>query len=159
MLPGVTVNGQAPTVQVWITGDVIVTTSESLTLTAVKVKGRMYRNSIRSGEHHVVFCITHAKPIASKLNYTGRGAVVYRTPRSEKSTGKGPRSEKMLPALGILQANGESPFFLAPGQSYPHPPNERSVGHVSTFAIVNLVRHDVRDFKGKRQETDTLLCR
>ena len=68
MLPGVAVNGQAPTIQVWITGDVTVTTSESLTLTAVRVKGRMWHNSIRSGEHHVVFCITHAKPIASKLN-------------------------------------------------------------------------------------------
>ena len=159
MLPGVAVNGQAPTIQVWITGDVTVTTSESLTLTAVRVKGRMWHNSIRSGEHHVVFCITHAKPIASKLKYTGGGAVVYRTPRSEKSTRKGPRSEKMLPALGVLQADGESPFFLAAGQSYPHPPNERSVGNVSTFAVVNLVRHDVRDLNGKRQKTDTLLCR
>ena len=155
MLTGLAVYGQEPTIQVWITGEVTVTTSESLTLTVVRVKGRMWRNSIRSGEHHVVFCITHAKPIASKLNYTGGGRVVYRTPRSEKSAGNGPRSEKMLPALGVLQADGESPFFLAAGQSYPHPPHERSVGNVSTFAIVNLVRHDVRELKGKRQKTDT----
>lgn len=140
--------------RVWITGEVTVTTSESLTLTVVRVKGRMWRNSIRSGEHHVVFCVTHAKPIASKLNDRGGGRVVYRTPRSEKSAGYGPRSENMLPALGVLQANGESPFFLAAGQSYPHPPHERSVGNVSTFAIVNLARHDVRDLKGKRQKTD-----
>jgi hypothetical protein len=45
--------GQTPTMQVWISGDLTVTTSESLTLTAVKVKGLMHRDSIRSGDHHV----------------------------------------------------------------------------------------------------------
>jgi hypothetical protein len=158
MLSGVAVYGQAPTIQVWIAGDVTVTTSDSLTLTAVRVKGRMWRDSIRSDEHDVVFCITHAKPMASKLNYTGRGRVVYRTPRSGKSTAKGPRAEKMMPALGVLKADGESLFFLTEGQGYPHPPNERSVGKMSTFAIVHLVRHDVRDLKDKRQKTDTLSC-
>ena len=71
MLPGVA-SGQTPTIQVWITGNVTVTTSESLTLTAVSVKGHMWRDSIRSGEHQVLFSITHANPIASKLNYTDR---------------------------------------------------------------------------------------
>jgi hypothetical protein len=71
---------------------------------------------------------------------------------------KGPRVEKMLPTLAILQANGESLFFLAEGQPYAYPPRERSVGHVSTFAIVNVVRHDARNLRGKRQETDTLSC-
>jgi hypothetical protein len=156
MLPSVALYGQAPTIQVWISGDVTVTTSDSLTLTAVRVKGRMWRDSIRSGEHDVVFCIAHAKPIASKLNYTGKGRVVYRTPRSGKSAAKGARAATMLPALGVLQADGESPFFLAEGQWYPHPINERSVGNVSTFAIVNLVRHEVRELKGKRQKSDTL---
>jgi hypothetical protein len=139
MLPGVGVYAQAPKIQVRIAGDVTVTTSDSLTLTAVRVKGRMWRDSVRSGEHDVVFCITHAKPIASKLNYTGGGRVVYWTPRRGKSTAKGPRAEKMLPALGVLQADGESRFFLAEGQGYPHPPNERSVGRLSTFHIVNIV--------------------
>ena len=149
---------QAPTIQVWITGDVTVTTSESPTLTAVRVKGRMWRDSIRSGEHDVVFCITHATPIASKLNYTGLGRVVYRTPPSGESAAKGPRAEKMAPALGVVKPDGEALFFLAEGQSYPHPPNERSIGKMSTFAIVNVVRHDVRDLKDKRQKTDTSSC-
>ena len=159
LLPGIATYGQEPTIQVWIAGDVTVTTSDSLTLTAVRVKGVMIRDSVRSGEHDVLFCITHSKPIASKLNYTGRGRVVYRTPRSEKSTtAKGPLADKMLPALGIVQADGESPFFLAKGQWHPHPTTERLVGNVSTFAIDDIVRHDGRDLKSERQETDTLPC-
>ena len=43
MLPGIAVYGQAATIQVWISGDATVTTSDSLTLTAVRVKGRMWR--------------------------------------------------------------------------------------------------------------------
>lgn len=158
MLPGIAVYGQAPTIQVWITGELTVTTSDSLTLTAVRAKGRMWRDSIRSGEHDVVFCITHATPIASKLNYTGLGRIVYQTPPSGESAAKEPLAEKMAPALGVLKADGETLFFLAEGQSYPHPPNERSVGKKSTFAIVKLVRHDVRDLEDKRQKTDTLSC-
>ena len=144
MLPGVA-SAQTPTTQVWINGDVTVTTSESLTVTAVRVKGHMLRDSVRSGKHHVLFCVTHATPIASKLNYTGPGRVVYRTARSGRSTTQEPRAETMLPALAVLQANGESPFFLAQGTPYPHPPNERSLGKLSTFAITQIVRHDVRD--------------
>ena len=64
----------------------------------------------------------------------------------------------MRPALGVLQADGESPFFLAEGQSYPHPPNERSVGSVATFAVVNIVQQDVDDPKGERQKADALSC-
>ena len=149
MLLTVTVYGHSPTIQVWISGDVTVTTSDSRTLTAVSVKGLMWRDSVRSGERDVVFCITHAKPIASKLNYAGRGRVVYRT---------GTRADTMLPALGVLQADGESPFFLAAGEGYPHPPNERSVGKLSTFAVVNIVLQDVRDRRGKRQNTNVLPC-
>ena len=158
MLVSVTIYGQSPTIQVWISGEVTVTTSDSLTLTAVRVKGRMWRDSVRGGEHEVVFCITHAKPIASKLNYTGKGRVVYRTPDIGKSTATEARADKILPALGVLQADGESPFFLAEGQSHPHPPNERSVGNVATFAVANIVQQDVRDPKGKRQNTDALSC-
>ena len=106
--------GQSPTtIQIWIYGDVTITTSGSLMYTAVRVKGR-YRDSVRSGEHEVVFCITHAQPIASKLNYMGRGRVVYWAARTGKSTANGPRAEKMLPALGlgVLQTDGESRFSL-----------------------------------------------
>jgi hypothetical protein len=151
MLPGVA-SAQTPTIQVWINGDLTVTTSESLTATAVRVKGHMWRDSIRSGQHHVLFCVTHATPITLKLNYTGPGRVVYRTARSGRSTTQEPRAEKMLPALGVLQADGEALFFLAEGTPYPHPPNERSVGKLSTFAITKIVRHDVRD------QTKTLSC-
>jgi hypothetical protein len=158
MLPGVAIGGQAPTIQVWIAGHVTVTTSDSLTRTAVRVKGRMIRDSIRSGDHDVIFCITHAKPLASKLNYTGQGRVVYRTPGGGKSSAKGPGAEKMLPALGVFQADGQTAFFLAEGQGHPHPLAERSVANVSTFAIVDIVLHDVRDRKGKRQGADTPSC-
>ena len=154
----VSIIAQSPTIQVWISGEVTVTTSDSLTLTAVRVKGRMWRDSVRGGEYEVIFCVTHAKPIASKLKYTGKGRVVYRTPDIGKSTTAQPRSDNMLPALGVLQADGESPFFLAEGQSHPHPPNERSVGNVATFAVSNIVQQDVRDPKGKRQNTDALSC-
>lgn len=156
MLSGVAY-GQTPTIQVWISGDLTVTTSETLTLTAVKVKGFMHRDSIRSGDHHVLFCITHANPIASKLSYSGRGRVVYRTARSGRSTTK-ETAEKMLPALGVLQADGETLFFLAEGAGYPHPPNERSVGRLATFAIVNIVRHEVRNLHSKPQKTEALSC-
>jgi hypothetical protein len=149
---------QSPTIQIWISGDVTVATSESLTHTAVKVRGRMVRDSVRSGEHEVVFCLTHAQPIASKLTYMGAGRVVYRAPRIGKSAATGPGAEKMLPALGVLQVDGESRFFLAEGQGYPHPPNERSVGSVSTFAVVEIVREDVHDPKGKRQLSDGSSC-
>ena len=154
MLVSVTIYGQSPTIQIWISGEVTVTTSDSLTLTAVRVKGRMWRDSVRGGEHEMVFCITHAKPIASQLKYTGKGRVVYRTPHIGKSTATEPRSDKMLPALGVLQADGQSPFFLAEGQSYPHPPNERFVGNVATFAVVNIVQQDVSDPKAERHKTD-----
>lgn len=158
MLLSVTVFGQSSTTQVWISGHVMVTTSDSLTSTKVRVQGRMWRDGVPSGEHDVVFCIAHATPVESKLNYTGGGRVVYRTRPSEKSTAKRPRAEKMLPALGVLQADGESPFFLAEGQRYPHPPNERSVGRVSTFAVVSIVRQDVGDPTGQRENTEALSC-
>jgi hypothetical protein len=157
MLSGVAY-GQTPTIQVWISGDLTVTTSESLTLNTVKVKGLMHRDSIRSGDHHVLFCITHANPIASKLNYTGPGRVVYRTARSGRSATKEPAAEKMLPALGVLQADGETLFFLAEGAGYPHPPNERSVGTLATFVIVNIVRHEVRNLHSKREKAEVLSC-
>ena len=157
MLSGVAY-GQTPTTQVWISGDLTVTTSESLTLTAVKVKGFMYRDSVRSGEHHVLFCVSHATPIASRLSYTGRGRVVYRTPYSGRSTTKEPPAEKMLRALGVFQADGETLFFLAEGAGYPHPPHERSVGRLATFAITNVVRHEVRTLNSKRQEAEALSC-
>jgi hypothetical protein len=157
MLLGVVVCAQVPTM-VWIMGDVTVTTSDSLTHTAVRVKGRMWRDSQWTGEHDTVFCITHANPIPAKLDYTGRGRVVYRVPRRGKPTAKAPRVEKILPTLAVLQANGESPFFLAEGQPFAYPPWERTAGHMSTFAIVSLVRQDVRDLKGERQKTTILSC-
>ena len=157
MLPGVA-SGQTPTIQVWNIGNVTVTTSESLTLTAVSVKGHMWRDSIRSGEHQVLFCITHANLIASKLNYTGPGRVVYRTARSGRSTTKEPPAEKMLRALGILQADGETLFFLGEGAGYPHPPNERFLGRFATFAIANIVRHEVRNLHSKRPKSDASSC-
>jgi hypothetical protein len=158
MFSSVTMYGQSPTIQIWIYGDVTVTTSDSLTYTAVRVKGRMYRDSVRSGEHEVVFCITHAQPIASKLNYTGGGRVVYRAPPTGKSTANVPRAEKTLPALGVLQTDGESRFFLAEGQSYPHPPSERSVGRVTTFKSVNVIRQDYLDRDGRQRGTDPSSC-
>jgi len=157
LLPGIAVYAQAPTPQVWIAGDITVSTSDSLTVTVVRVKGRMYRDSSRSGEHDVVFCMTHLTPLAAKLNYTGRGRVVYRMAGSGKPTKNGARAEEMMPALGVLQADGESRFFLGEGQPYPHPPNERTVGKLSTFAVVNIVRHDVGD-PSNRQKTDALSC-
>ena len=107
-----------------------------------------------------VFCITHAQPIASKLNYMGRGRVVYWAARTGKSTANGPRAEKMLPALGlgVLQTDGESRFFLGDGQSYPHPPSERSVGRVTTFKDVNVIRQDYLDRDGRRRGTDPSSC-
>jgi hypothetical protein len=68
MLLGVAVNTQAPPIQVRIVGDVTVITSDSLTLTAVTVKGHMWSDGVRGGEHNVVFCITHANAVSSKLN-------------------------------------------------------------------------------------------
>lgn len=157
LLLSVIMYGQPPTVQVWISGELTVTTSDSLTLTAVRVKGHMFRDSVRSGDHEVVFCITHAKPVAAKLNYQGKGRVVYRRPTTGKTTADRSR-EDMIPALGVLQADGESLFFLTEGQGFPHPPHERSVGRLSTFDVVNIVHQDARDPRGKRQNSDALSC-
>jgi hypothetical protein len=111
------VHGQRPPKRVYISGDLTVTTSDSLALTAVTVKGRAWRDDIASPEKEFVFCITHHEPLPAKLNYTGKGRVVYRTPHNERSAVANTGSpEPILPALAVLQSDGESRFFLAEGQ-------------------------------------------
>jgi len=156
----VVVQGQSLAIRVYIVGDVTVSTSDSLSLTVVSVKGRARRNDTVSTETEFVFCITHPEPIPTKLNYTGTGRVVYRTPRSDSSAARAkPGSpERILPALAVLQADGESRFFLGEGQPYPHPPHERTVGKLSTFRVVTVIRQDYLHRDGTRRGTDPSSC-
>jgi hypothetical protein len=156
----VLVRGQSQPVRVHISGDVTVSTSESLGLTAVSVTGRAWRDDVASTEKEFVFCITHAEPIPVKLDYTGKGRVAYLTPPNEGSAvrTKARRPERMLPALAVLQSDGESRFFLAEGQRYPHAPNEWSVGRVSTFRVVDVSRQDYLHHDGTRRGTNPSSC-
>lgn len=98
-------------IRVYIAGDVTVTTSDSLTRTAVSVTTeRAFRDDTPSAEQVFVFCVTHAEPIASKLNYRGGARVVYRTPRDGNSRANAASPEQILPALAVLQIDGESHF-------------------------------------------------
>jgi hypothetical protein len=154
---GAVAPAQLNPIRVYIAGDVTVTTSDSLRHTAITVTTeRVFRGEIASSEREFVFCIAHARPIASKLNYNGRARIVYRAMRDRTSTTAGP--EQILPALAVLQSDGESRFFLAAGQSYPHPPNETSVGRVTTFRALNVIRQDYLDRDGRRRGTDPSAC-
>jgi hypothetical protein len=153
------VSDQPPPTRVNVSGDLTVTTSDSLALTAVTVRGRAWREDIESPESVFVFCITHQEPLPAKLNYTGKGRVVYLTPRNETSAvAKTGSPEPILPALAVLQSDGESRFFLAEGQPYPHAPDERSVGRVSRFKVIDLSRRDYLDRDGMRRGTDPSSC-
>jgi hypothetical protein len=126
-------HGQSMPIRVHIAGHVTVTTSDSLARTAVLVTGRAARDGTVTAEKEFVFCIAHPEPLPSKLKYAGSGRVVYRVPRNEHPVEKTPGPEQILPALAVLQSDGESRFFLAEGQPYPLAPNERTVGRVTTF--------------------------
>jgi hypothetical protein len=146
-------------IRVYIAGDVTVTTSDSLTRTAISVTAeRAFRDDAPSAEREFVFCIVHPEPIASKLNYKGGASIVYRATRNRTSIATTAGPEQILPALAVLQSDGESRFLLAEGQSYPHPPNERSVGRVTMFRGVNVIRQDYRDRDGRRRGIDPSAC-
>jgi hypothetical protein len=153
------VSGQLMPIRVYVSGDVTVTTSDSLARTAVSVTGRVRRESTLIAERkEFAFCITHPRPIAAKLNYRGKAIVVYQPLRNETAIAKAVGPEQILPALAVLQSDGESRFFLAEGQPYPHPPNERSVGRVTTFRGVNVIRQDYVDRDGSRRGSDAASC-
>jgi hypothetical protein len=124
------------------------------------MKGRAWRDDIASPEREFVFCVTHQEPVPTKLDYRGRGRVAYLTQRSHSPAAatKASSPEPILPALAILQSDGESRFFVAEEQPYPHPPNERSVGRVSTFRVVNVIRRDWTHRDGTRRGTDPASC-
>ena len=80
-------HGQSMPIRVYVGGNVTVTTSDSLTRTAISVRGHVWRNDTGITEQEdFVFCITHPKPIGSKLDYKGSGRVVYRSQRHTTST-------------------------------------------------------------------------
>lgn len=154
------VYGQLPT-RVSIAGEVTVATSDSLAFTFVSVAGRAWRDNIASAEKEFAFCIAHAKTLASRLNYKGKGRVVYRVAADKPSTGTAAGPEQILPALAVFHPNGpvgEAWLFLAEGQAYPHPPNERSVGAITTVASADVIRQDYVDRHGRRRETDASSC-
>lgn len=153
------VHGQSMPIRVYVGGNVTVTTSDSLTRTAISVRGHVWRNDTGMTEQEdFVFCITHPKPIGSKLDYKGSGRVVYRSLRHTTSIAEPIGPERILPALAVLQSDGESRFFLGKGQSYPHPPNETTVGRVTTFDAVDVIRQDYLDRSGRRRGTDPSSC-
>jgi hypothetical protein len=156
---GAVVHGQSMPIRVYVSGDVTVTTSDSLARTAVSVTGRVWRDGTAiAEEEEFVLCITHPKLIASKLDYRGKARVVYQPLGNDTPIAKAAGPEQILAALAVLQRDGESRFFLAEGQSYPHPPNERSVGRVTTFRGVNAIRQDYLDRHGRRRGTDPSSC-
>jgi hypothetical protein len=149
---------QLTPIRVYVGGEVTVSTSDSLTRTTVSVTGRAWRDNKASAEREFVFCIAHPEPIAAKLNYKGCASIEYRATRNRTSRATTAGPEQILPALAVLQSDGKSRFFLADGQSYPHPPNERSVGRVTTFRGVNVTRPDYRDRDGKRRGAGPSAC-
>lgn len=159
LFPNAAVYGQVPT-RVYIPGEVTVVTSDSLGFTFVSVAGRAWRDNVRAGaDKEFAFCIAHAKPLASRLNYKGKGRVVYRASPDKPSTASAAGPEHILPALAVLRGrDGEAWFFLADGQADPHPPHERSVGAIGTFASADVVRQDYVDRNGRRRGTDASSC-
>ena len=151
------VSAEQPPIRVYIPGDVTVITSDSLRTTFVSVNGRSWRDDKPTAEKEFGFCITHTNPLGAKLSYQGRGRVIYRLPRSKTSAAKA-RPEQILPALAVLLSSGETWFFLAEDQGYPHPPNERSVGALTTFVSTDVSRQDYVDRAGRRRGTAPSSC-
>ena len=160
LLPNAVVYGQLPA-RVYIAGEVTVTTSDSLVVTFVSVAGRAWRDNVLTAEKEFAFCVAHAKPLASRLNYKGKGRVVYRVSPDKPSTASAAGPEHILPALAVFHPtgrDGEAWSFLADGQAYPHPPNERSVGAMTTFPSAHVIRQDYVDRNGRRRGTDASSC-
>ena len=151
------VYGQSST-KIYIPGEITVLTSDSLAFTFVAVAGQSWGNNVRSAEKEFAFCIAHAKPLASRLDYKGKGRVIYRTSPDKASTRKPAGPEPILPALGVLRADGEIWWFLAEGQPYPHPPHERSAGWGTTFRSADVTRQDYVDRNGRRRGTAASSC-
>jgi len=160
LFPNTVVYGQLPA-RVYIAGEVTVATSDSLAATFVSVVGRAWRDNHATAEQEFAFCIVHANSLASRLNYKGQGRIVYPVSPDKPSTASAAGPEHILPALAVFHPtgrDGEAWFFLADGQAYPHPPNERSVGATTTFASADVIRQDYVDRNGRRRGTDASSC-
>ena len=148
-----------PYVRVMIAGYVTVRSSEDSARTAVSITGgRTYRDDVLTRENAFLFCIQHNHTPPQQFNFEGRARVVYRVRRDSPSAATRPGPERIVPAFGVLPVDIESWFFLAEGQTYSHPPTERSMGRFVTVKVADVFRQDYVGREGKRRGGDAATC-
>ncbi len=108
-------------------------------------------------EPDFLFCISHAKPLSSKIEYKGPGKVIYQprqrpeAPPGITITGPTP----VAPLLAVAPANAPPMIFTAPGQTIPA---EASLDGATTYTVGTVTRMDWAAAKGPRRGTSIEGC-
>lgn len=134
-----------------LSGQLTVTSSPSGSATAVIGRAQA------GAPVDFAFCISHAKPLAAPLQYSGPGKVVY-LPQPIPGLPPGVEiqgPESIAPVLGVVPEKGAGHLFVAKGA---RPLVDPSLKDAARYTVSSVTRTDWAPKGGARRGTDAEGC-